>query len=150
LVVRKEGRERQAVAVFSALFPAWIAKRRILPGERVSEADLTRSEIDLARGLARESRGLILDADAELGPLEARQTVLAGQWVTTSAVQRVPDLRRGELVRVRLISGGITLMTQASAVEAGYVGSSLRVLTQKTKRDLVGKLGGDGVVEVVF
>jgi flagella basal body P-ring formation protein FlgA len=66
----------------------------------------------------------------------------------SSAVERVPDVRRGDSVRVRIISNGLTLTAQAMASEPGYLNGPVRVLTAQTKRELSGKLVSTGVVEV--
>ncbi len=133
---------------FSAWIPAWVLKKRILPGERLSSQDVVKQEVNAAFGMAHELRGLILPTGDSIESIEARQTLIEGQFITTSAIQKVPDLKRGDSVRIRLLSGGITLTTQGSATEPGFIDQPVRVMTLKGKRDLVGKLGRDGTVEV--
>jgi flagella basal body P-ring formation protein FlgA len=86
--------------------------------------------------------------DAELMHLESRQTILQGQFITSSAVQRIPDIRRGDSVRIRMISGGLAVSTQGTAEEPGYINGKMRVMANKSKREFVGELSADGVVEV--
>jgi flagella basal body P-ring formation protein FlgA len=133
---------------FNAWVPAWIAKRRVLPGERLQGDSFVLQKVDVAVGLAHEYRGLILSSDSDLSSLQARQTVLEGQFVLSNGVERIPDVKRGQAVRIRLNSGAVTLMTNGTAEEPGYVNDELRVMTAKTKKVLVGKLAHDGVVEV--
>lgn len=133
---------------FSAWMPAWVAKRRILPGEKLSVQAFDKKEIDVAQGMAREVRGLLLSPGARLSQLESRQTLLEGQPVLSSAVQQVPDVHRGEAVQIRMVSGGVTLSTGGTAEEAATLQGLVRVLTQRSKRVLTGKLMDGGVVEV--
>ncbi len=135
---------------FAAWTAALIATRRVLPGQRLAEDMFRVGEVNVAQGYAREFRGAILPIDSgkELSRLEARQTIMEGSFALSTAVQRIPDVRRGESVSVHLVSGAMTLKTMAVAEEPAYVDGQLRVLTLKTKRVLVGKLMQDGSVEV--
>lgn len=145
-----EGRGVEATAWvrYRAHQPGWVALKRILPGEALSAEALARREIDVTEGLARQSQGLLLPPDAEIAGLEARQTVLEGGFVLASAVRRLPDVRRGDVVRIRLISGDVTLSTVGTAEEPGYLDGQLRVITTRTKKNLIGRLKGDKTVEV--
>jgi flagella basal body P-ring formation protein FlgA len=150
-----QGENKQGVSVdtevsagFLAWTPAWIAARRILPGERLSPELFNLREVNVATGLPRELRGVILPKTVDVSQLEARQTVLEGQFAVTTGVRKVPDIRRGDAVRIHIRSGGLTVTTSGVSEEPAYYDSNLRVLTTKTKRELVGKLTKDGVVEV--
>ena len=135
-------------AGFSALRSAWIPSRRIQPSEPLQLSDFSRREVDVARSPIRESRGILLDVAADLEKLEARQTLLEGSPVTSTAVQLQPAVKRGASLRVEITSGEIILTTQGTAMENGITGTNLRIITDKQKRELVGKLRADGVVEV--
>jgi flagella basal body P-ring formation protein FlgA len=91
---------------------------------------------------------VILDQSSDITKLQARQTLIEGQPLLSSAVERVPDVRRGDFVRVKIVSNGLTLSAQATASEPGYLNGPVRVLTAQTKRELSGKLISSGVVEV--
>jgi flagella basal body P-ring formation protein FlgA len=133
---------------YSAWVSARIAMRRIHPGEKLEESAFNAQDVNIATGSAYEYRGVILARDAALAPLEARQTVLEGQFLTSTAVERVPDVRRGDTVRIQLISEGLTLSTSGTAEEPGFVDGRLRVITGRTKRELIGQLLNGNVVEV--
>jgi len=133
---------------FSAWVPTWVAARRIRPGEKIRPDMVSAQEVNVATGQAREYRGVILQRDTQLSGLEARQTIIEGQFFTTTAVQKVPDIRRGDAVTVRIHSGELLLTTRAVAEEPAYIDGSVRVITSKTKRQLVGSLIADGIVEV--
>jgi flagella basal body P-ring formation protein FlgA len=133
---------------FSAWLPARIAITRIKPGQLISDELFLTQKVNVAVGQAKDYRGIILTEHVELKGLEAIQTVLEGQFLTTAAVQRVPDVRRGDSVRIHVITGGLSLTTIGVAEEPSYLHRTLRVMTGKNKRELVGMLLPGGIVEV--
>lgn len=142
------GRETKGSVPFAAWVPARIAVKRVLPGQKLADDQFKVQDVNVAAGMAREYRGVILEPEAALARIEARQTILEGQFLVSSAVQRMPDVRRGDAVRVQVISGALSLSTQGSAQEPAYLDGQVRVMTGKNKRELVGKLLENGVVEV--
>jgi flagella basal body P-ring formation protein FlgA len=138
----------EGMVPFSAMVPAHVAIRRVLPGDKLDPDLFLTKSIDVARGQAREMRGILYPGISSVAGLEARQTILEGQALTSSAVQKMPDLRRGDSVSIHLISGGLTLTVPGTSEEPGYLDGRVRVLSAKTKRELVGKLQPGGIVEV--
>jgi flagella basal body P-ring formation protein FlgA len=141
-------RSAEGAIGYAAWVPARVAKRRVLPHETLTDDAFARQELNIASGMGFEYRGVVLPAETEITRLEARQTIVEGQFLVSSAVQRVPDIRRGDAIRVQLISNGLTLSTLGTAEEPGYIDGQVRVMTTKTKRALAGKLRAGGVVEV--
>jgi flagella basal body P-ring formation protein FlgA len=138
----------EGMVPFAANVPAYVATRRVMPGEKIDAIYFTRKTVDVARGQARELRGVIFPAAESLAGLESRQTILEGQFLTTPAVQKTPDLKRGDSVSIRIISGGLTLNVQGTAEESGYLDNRVKVMALKTKRVLTGQLKAGSVVEV--
>ena len=128
----------------------WVAGRRVLPGEALAVDALKVQEINVAEGMAHEYRGILLAPTEDLSRLEARQTLLEGGFVTSSAVRKIPDLRRGDVVRLEILSGGIRLSTSAQALEPASTQQRVKVQTVKAKRELVGVLKEGGIVEVTL
>ncbi len=143
-----KGEYAEGTLPFSAWVPARIAVKRVHPGELLRNEWFITQKINVSSGPAREYRGILLSLDHDLSKLESVQTIMEGQFLTSSAVRNVPDIRRGDSVRIHLIKEGMTLSTQGTAQEPGYVNRQLRVLTGKTKRELLGQLQPDGIVEV--
>jgi flagella basal body P-ring formation protein FlgA len=133
---------------FSAWIPAKISLRRIKPAELLTPDMFITQELNISTGQGHEYRGVLLPDSVSVAGLETIQSVLEGQFLVSSAVQRVPDVRRGDSVRVHLISGGLTLSTLGVAEEPSYLNRQVRVMTGKNKRELLGQLQADGVVEV--
>ncbi|MDR3605885.1 MAG: flagellar basal body P-ring formation chaperone FlgA [Oligoflexia bacterium] len=135
-------------ARFNALVPARVATVRIMPGDAVQPSQFVTQEIDVARGLNHEMRGLILSPKAELARMETRQTILEGQPLLSSEIRKMPDVRRGDPVRIELVSGQLTLSTLGTATEPSFIDKQVHVISQKTKRELIGTLLPGNVVEV--
>jgi len=136
----------------SVSFHAWmkapLAVRRIRPGERLDKSLFLEREIDVSSGFAREFKGIIIPPGTDLSSLEARNTILEGAFPTVPGVVEIPDVRRGDAVRVRVLSGGLALVTRGIAQEPSYRGGQVRILASSTKMEMVGTLGADGIVEV--
>ena len=148
LMVRGPAGSAEYRVRYAAWVPGLVAIRRIGPGEALSSELTRQQELNVAEGLAHEMRGILLPATEDLSRLEARQTLLEGGFVTSTAVRRIPDLRRGDAVRIDVISGDVRLSSQATALEPASVSQRVRVQTLKTRRELVGVLRDGGVVEV--
>ncbi len=133
---------------FSAWLPAKVALRRVHPGEKLTAEAFVTRKVDVSTGTAREYRGVMFPASEEVASFESTQTVLEGQFLLNSGTRRVPDVRRGDSVRIQLVSGDLTLSTQGIAQEAGYLNTSVRALTTRSKREVSGLLKADGVLEV--
>lgn len=139
---------QECEARFSAHAQAWLAQRRVQPGQKLQPSDFQLSEVEVSRGLIRDQRGLLLSAQVRPDGLEARQTLLEGQPLLSNTVQRVPDVKRGEVLQLKVVSGQVTLTAQAVAEEPAYLNESVRLSTAKTKRVMQGKLVAPGQVEV--
>ncbi len=143
-----DGTYSEGAVNYTATLPAKIAVRRIHPGETLTSELFVEQNVNITDGIAHESWGNFFPTNDPISGLEARQTILEGQFLTLSAVQRIPTVKRGDPVRVSLITDGMVLTTQAIAQESGYTDSMLHIMTTSTKRELVGRLLADGSVEV--
>ncbi len=133
---------------YRAMVPAYVAVRRVLPNERLTSEMFALQDINVAMGQAYDYRGVILSRSRSIDGLEARQTVLEGQALTATAVQKIPDIRRGDAVRILLTSGELTVTTQGVASEPAFLNGRIRVMASKTKREFTGELKDGGTVEV--
>lgn len=133
---------------FAVWMPAYQALRRVMPGEKLSADQFVVQQINLAQGPASELKNSLLSSESMLEGLEARQTIIEGSSLTSYAVQRSPDIKRGEAVQILIRSGDLVLTTHGTALEAGYKNSRVKVLSTRTKRELNGSLTADGKIEV--
>ncbi len=138
----------EVVANYAAWIQVRVANRRITPGEHLSAEAFNTQEVNVATGLAYEQRGVLLSTKEDLSKLETRQSILEGQTLIANAVEKTPDVRRGDGVRIRVIAGDLNLSTLGTAAEPGYTNSTVKVLTSTTHRELTGILQPGGIVEV--
>ncbi|NBU20461.1 flagella basal body P-ring formation protein FlgA [bacterium] len=133
-------------------YSAWqegrVALQKIKPGEKLQESYFVKQKLNVAQGLGRELRPLVLSPDTPVEELEAIRTVLQGQPLLSTAVDHVPDVRRGDFVKILIRSGGLSLTTSGLAQESGYMNKKVRVTTSQGKKELLGVLHSKNQVEV--
>lgn len=142
-VLRAEGSLR-----FSAWLEGRKAARRIQIGEHLSDDLFRVARVDIAQGSAYEIKHSLASAQQSVEGLEARQTISEGGWLLTHAADRIPDVRKGDRIPIRLLSGELTLTTTGIAQETGVRKQRIKVISTKGKREFIGELGEDGSVEV--
>lgn len=133
---------------YQAFVNAPVASRKILPNTRIKAEDFRIEKINVAVSPAREYRGSMITDLASLENSETRQTILEAQFVVNSAIQRSPDVRKGEMIKLQMVSGDLSLTTAATVLENGSIGERVRVLTSRTKKEVVGKIKSDHTIEV--
>lgn len=138
----------QGSVFFTAMVTARVAVRRIFPNEALKPEDFAQQEINVASGGNFEFRGVVLSAEQAVNRLETRQSILEGQVLLSTAVQRTPDIRRGDSLQVRVVSGDLRLTTNGQALEPGYLNQAIKITAGKKKNELQGRLVKPGLVEV--
>lgn len=133
---------------FSAWMKLPVAKKRIPAGHRLSKELFSIQEVDVSRGMKKQTRGLALTPDTDFSKFEARTSLLEGHFPLLNGVREVPNVRRGDTLKIRLVAGGLTVSTSGIAQADGYQNKSLKVLTQKGKRVVSGVLKEGNVLEV--
>ena len=151
-IIGKDPESKVITRTVQSPYEAWlkvpVALHRIYPNSKLKDTDFKISSVNVATGQPREYRGIMVPANTRFERMEAHQTILEGQFVVTSALRKQPDVRRGDLVKLELESGDLSLTTQAVAQEPASIGEKVRVLTVKTKREVVGTLREDHSVGV--
>ena len=147
-VTGDEGQTQVVQTPYTAWMKVPVATHRIYPNTKLKAEDFKVQSINVASGPAREYRGIMASETTPLAQMESRQSILEGQFLTTAAIQKQPDLRKGDLIKLELNSGELSLTTQAVAQEPASVGDKIRVLTLKTKKEIVGLVKEDHSVEV--
>jgi flagella basal body P-ring formation protein FlgA len=135
-------------AVYAAFVPARVSIRRISPGEKLTADMFVLRDVNVTSGMNYEMKGIILPQEEDVSRLETRQTVLDGQFLTSTAVEKVPDIRKGDSVRIHIVSGDLNLSASGIAMEPGYEKDPIKVLVSRSKHELSGTLEAGGVVEV--
>jgi flagella basal body P-ring formation protein FlgA len=128
---------------------AAVARRRIEAGETLSEDNVRfeRHAIDTAGGC-------LAAKDVEAGR-KAKRAVAAGQLVPPAAVEPVtvnnPVLvKQRDLVKLVARVGSLRVTALAEAQQDGRAGDLVRVRNVDSKKEVVGRVIGRGLVEVEF
>jgi flagella basal body P-ring formation protein FlgA len=133
---------------FSATVQSRVATRRIYPGEKLSASSFIVRDMNIAIGEARNYRGVILPVETDIAGLETRNTIMEGQMLLSNSVQRTPDIKKGESVRILVSSDDLHLTTMGTTDEPGFFNETIHVTSMKTKKQLIGRLVEGKVVEV--
>ena len=135
-------------------YEAWVsvpvANKRVPVNSALQNADFRVQQVNVASGRLRDYRGIFAPTNFRFEKVLSKQTILEGQALTTASYIKTPDLKRGDMVRLELISGDLVLTTQGVAQEPATIGDRVRVITNKTKREVVGVLREDRSVEVAI
>lgn len=87
-------------------------------------------------------------SEPELVGAQLRSSVGPEQILLQSHLVRKHALNRGEVVTVSTGSTGWHMSLKGVAQEHGYIGDTVRVMNTETKKILVGRVTGQGMVEV--
>lgn len=93
--------------------------------------------------------------DAFVNPKQISNIVLtravaAGEPVRLSATKKDEIIKRGQNVRVKLVTGDITVMSDAKVLDNAALGENVRVFIQDTKKTLQAMVLANGELEVVL
>ncbi len=123
----------------------YIATRALGRGEVVGEGDIRREKRDVTT-----LRGPVITRSSELVGMRVKRSIQAGRVWQPRHLETVPTVRRGELVRLRLESGGLRIDGTGKAGEDGRTGDFIRVLNAASKRYVTGRVDEEGTVHVRF
>lgn len=91
-----------------------------------------------------------LPAIAEPGDLEVLRPVKSGEVITPRMLRQKIAVKRGEIVTLILEGRGFRITTHGQAAEDARRGDTVRVVNATSKRDVLGKVEGPGMVRVPF
>lgn len=116
----------------------------IYPGDIIRESMLV--DIDL-RDLVRAS-GHIVESRAELIGKAAKRTLLPGAAIASTWVESPRAIANGAQVRVIFREDGLTILSSASAMQAGAIGDTIRLRSGDGGLTISGVILPDGTVQV--
>jgi len=135
---------------FSVYRTTPVARVRVSPQQPLQGEQFNLQEVEVTTGMARQMKDLMFESIENLRGKESTQTILPGHYPLQSGVRKIPDIRRGEVVNLRMISGGLILSVPATASQDGHVSDVIKVMTQRTKKVLSGKITPQKMVEVTL
>lgn len=133
------------VEVILAAHPRVVVPRKSFSrGHLISAGDLTMKplpEIEM-------EADYVTDPDAVIG-MEVRSTVRGNRPMRHGDLGSPILVHRGDLIEVRVVSGGITITTNAKSIGNGAVSDLIEIETLQPRRRLVARVVQPGTVEIV-
>ena len=129
----------------SAYFSVLIANNTILRKDKLKSDMFTKN-----RHLLNRDFNLYIFDIKELKGSMASQVIKKGKTLKTSMVKRHPDIHKGELVGVELVSGNLILETKGVARKDGYFGHRAEVILDRTGKKVFGDIVNINLVRVVL
>jgi len=122
-----------------------VAARHIPRGAPIGPDDLTVERRD-----AKRLHATTTDEPGALLGRVASRTIRAGTPVRADWTERPTAVERGQRVRIVLENAGLRIEATGEARSDGAVGDVIRVVNSDSSREVMGRIGPDGAVHVVF
>jgi flagella basal body P-ring formation protein FlgA len=122
-----------------------VAARALSRGDVLREEHLTLAPI----GNPLERRSAVVDIEDAIGK-RMRRNLQSGTPLRASWLEEVPLVKRGEPVRLSVSRGRLRIESTGIARQDGKAGQIVRVENPNSHREVLGRVGEDGVVHVVF
>ena len=148
VVIRVDGRDHQTVPMTVRVgrhVPVVVANHVLEPKTVLGPGDFrieTRVSTEIPAGA--------LAAMSDPAGMEVLRSVRVGEIVTEGMVRAKILVRRGELVTVLLDGRGFKITTQGQAGEDARRGDLVRVINTTSRREVLGRVEGAGVVRVPY
>ncbi len=120
-----------------------VARRSIARGARIRAGDVTLMERKRSAGPERH----FTDLTAVVGQI-ARSTIAGGRPVSLRQIRRVFSVKRGDKVKVRVLTDGFHVSMSGKAVQNGAKGDDIKILNPISGRVIVARVVGPGLTEV--
>ncbi len=122
----------------------WVAARDLPRGALLAEEDVRVERRESRRTPSDASRA---DSDAIVG-MQLRRSVREGRVLRDRWLEPASTVKRGQVVRLVVRSGGLQILGKGRAVSDGAVGERIRVVNLDSRREIVGRVARDGSVHV--
>lgn len=132
-------------AELKALANVLVATRSLNRGQVVGDGDFRNERRDVS-----VFRGAVITRASRLRGMRVRRSINPGQVWQPRHLEVIPTVKRGELVRLRLETGGLRIDGRGKASEDGGVGDWIRVLNSASNRFVTGQVDEEGNVHVRF
>lgn len=123
---------------------AVVATQALNRGDVIAAGDVRLQPVARERSQER----LIPDVKFVVG-MEVKRPLSAGRLIEFEDVMQPLVIRRGDLVELRVVGGGVTITTAARALGPAAAGEPVSVETQSPRKKLIGRAVAGGVVEIV-
>jgi flagella basal body P-ring formation protein FlgA len=123
--------------------PTVVARRTLAAGSVIAADDVSVEE----RAVSSPHADALSDPAAAVSR-KLRRSVRAGEPLRAQLLTDATAVRRGDRVKLRLEHGALRIETSGWASESGGVGDWIRVRNVTSQREVLGRIGADGVVHV--
>lgn len=121
----------------------WVATESIVKDNALNPLNFTCEQKDVTRTYA-----LVISADKDISDYVAVRPIRAGEIIDRRCVMPKPDVFKNSVVSAIFDAGGINIALDAVATQNGVIGDSIRVHSNKYKKDYTGKIIGQNKVLV--
>ncbi len=133
------------VAIQLTKYPQVVVPRTSLArGHRISEGDL--NVVSYPADKIKPEH--VIDPSEVIGT-EVRKTLRADQPIVSSSIGSPILIHRGDLVELRVLSGGVTVTTNAKSLSDGSESDLIEIETMRPKKRLLARVVQVGQVEIV-
>lgn len=126
----------------------WVAKKQISPWSQIQAADFEQRKIEIT--MVRDD--LISDStefEKVVTRAKTKRLIAEGAPLSVSALERIPDVKIGQPVRVVFVSeSGIRVSAEGATLNSLSVGEEGRAKLRSSRKVVTGTLVSDGVMEV--
>ncbi len=126
----------------------WVAKKQISPWSTIKSSDFEQRKIEIT-----SYRDDLISDQSEFEKLTSRaktkRLIAEGSPLGASSLERIPDVKVGQPVRVVFVSeSGIRVSAEGATLNPLSVGEEGRAKLRSSKKVVTGTLVSDGVLEV--
>lgn len=123
--------------------PTVVVRRTLAAGSVIAADDVAVEE----RAVSSPHADALSDPGAAVSR-KLRRGVRAGEPLRAQLLTDATAVRRGDRVKLRLEHGALRIETSGWASESGGIGDWIRVRNVTSQREVLGRIGADGVVHV--
>lgn len=126
----------------------WVAARAIPARAEIGPADFKTASVELTN-VREEAMPAATSLDTVLRSARARRSLRAETPLVAAMIERTPDARAGQALKVVFISeSGIRVATEGALMGAGVVGEEVKARLRSSRKVVTGRLTESGALEV--
>jgi flagella basal body P-ring formation protein FlgA len=129
----------------SATTDVLVAKEDLDPQHPLTDILFERQRLDIA-SLSQPP----VDPASNLRRLRVRRNVAQGAVLLTSDIEQTPPVARNQDIALKVVAGGVTIETQATALSDATIGKSVRVRNPRSGEEFVAIVVAPGMAEVLM
>jgi flagella basal body P-ring formation protein FlgA len=132
-----------ATAMIQKFNRVFRAKRLIQRHEQIDTDDLELMLCEVTRLASVPYR-----VKADLVGKRTTRVISRGRVLTEDMVEHLPLIQRGDRIQILVRHGNLTVSTSGFAQEDGWMGDQIRVKNTDGRREIIGRVQGESLVEV--